>query len=411
MSKVGGALPSWYWPPGVPRRVPVPQQPLDRLLRQRFAKSPERPALVSADRRLTYGELLTRVQEIAGGLQALKLPGAIAVSETDAEDSIILFLASLFAGRPVFFADASAPTDLTASQLEQAKVSATLTSGKIGKTLEGIGGRIIHTNELNGNFSEAGGARRANDPAALFPCGRGVAMHSHFSLSAMSAALAAFIIRLRELPFLCTGTVTVSWETLAPALLAMLNGMPVVFATAEAMDAGATPIEAENAYVFIRREEADAMLDRGRISPAIKAASYVFVSTGQFTTKWRRRFEALCGRPIFPLWGLPELGPVIAPHPTWLPVHGHGFPLVNVSLVPIDPGTGKVSIVPWELLEQAEVGVETLSAMLGYTETARNASARAGNALRTHEIASMDHVGVVVLHGRAAGFEEAASAY
>lgn len=62
------------------------------------------------------------------------------------------------------------------------------------------------------------------------------------------------------------------------------------------------------------------------------------------------------------------------------------------------------------MLEEAEVGVETLSVMAGYTESARNASARVGTALRTHEIASMDHVGVVVLRRPAARSQEAASA-
>ena len=123
------------------------------------------------------------------------------------------------------------------------------------------------------------------------------------------------------------------------------------------------------------------------------------MSTGVFEPKWRKRLESLCGRPIFPIWGSPELGPVVASHPTWLPPHGHGFPLVNVSLIPIDPGTGQVSIVPWEMLQQAEMGVEALSAMVGYAEPSRNVGTKSGTALRTRQIVTMDHVGVVVLQG------------
>jgi hypothetical protein len=120
--------------------------------------------------------------------------------------------------------------------------------------------------------------------------------------------------------------------------------------------------------------------------------------------RWRRKLESLCAAPVFPIWGMPELGPVLAAHPTWLPPHGHGFPLVNVSLVPIEPTTGRVSIVPWEMLEQAEMGVETLSAMIGYAEPSLNAGMKSGTALRTRQIASMDHVGVVVLQEKAGAY-------
>ena len=410
MSKVGGALPSWYWPPGVPRRVPVAQQPLDRLLRQRFTKVKDSPALVSSSRTISYGELLARVQEIAGGLQALKLAGSIAIGETDAIEGLTLLLGGLFAGRPVFLPDPSAASEVIGSQLAEAKASIVLTAGQVGKQFEGAGIPTVRKEQLQGTFSETGGAKRATDAAVLLPSGRGIVVHSHFSLSAMSASLAAFIIGLRELPFLCTEPNVGSWETLAAVTLALLHGMPIAFARLAELEAGAALAGAERGYVILERHDADGILRAGRTPRAISEAPYLFVSMGPFAPKWRRKFEKLVGRPISPLWGLPELGPVVAPHPTWMPIYGHGFPLVNVSLVPIDPGTGKVSIVPWELLEEAEVGVETLSVMAGYAESARNASARVGTALRTREIASMDHVGVVVLRGPAARGQEAASA-
>ncbi len=407
MSKVGGALPSWYWPPGVPRRVPVAQQPLDRLLRQRFAKSQNEPALLSANVALSYGELLARVQQMAGGLQALEPAGPIAVGETLAIDNLTLFLGGLLAGRPVFLADASIDGDAIAAQLAEAKVMMILTAGHPRAELEKSGIRIVATDDLKGSFNEAGGGKRATEPVAFLRSRRGVVVHSHFSLSAMAASLAAFIAKLRQTPFLCTSSALGSWETLAPIVLALLNAMPVGFATVQELNEGVDLAAAAGGYMILERCAADEILRTRRVPLAITGAPYVFVSTGQFTPKWRRRFETLCRRPIFPVWGLAELGPVVAPHPTWLPLHGHGFPLVNVSLVPIDPGTGKISIVPWELLEQAEVGVETLSAMVGYTQRASNLAARVGTAVRTREMASMDHVGVVVLHGPAAAVEEA----
>jgi hypothetical protein len=214
----------------------------------------------------------------------------------------------------------------------------------------------------------------------------------------MSASLAAFIIKLRELPFLCSAPAVASWETLAAVLVAFLNNAPVTFATLEEIKRGKQSPLAAHGYFILQRRDADALARNGRAPRAIAEASYLFVLTGCFKPRWRRKLESSCRRPIFPLWGLPEIGPVVAPHPSWLPIHGHGLPLVNVSLVPIDPASGKVSIVPWELLEHAEVGVEALSTMIGYGAPARNAGVRVGTVLRTRQLASMDHVGVVVLH-------------
>jgi len=218
-------------------------------------------------------------------------------------------------------------------------------------------------------------------------------------VSAMAASMAAFIPRLREIPFVCTEPTIGSWEMLTGILLAISQGKPVVFASLEEFDTGELTDFVTDNYMIIQRSQADAMLAGGRIPPMISQSAYVFVSTGSFAARWRRHMEALCGRPIFPIWGLSEVGPLVAAHPTWIPPHGHGFPLVNVSLIPIDPDSGKISIVPWEMLDQAEVGVEALSAMVGYVEPALNVGAKIGTALRTHQVATMDHVGVVALQG------------
>jgi len=270
---------------------------------------------------------------------------------------------------------------------------------------------MVARSELHGTFSESGTAIRATEPALLLPSGRGLVAHSHFSVSAMAASMAAFIPRLREIPFVCTEPAIASWEMLTGILLAISQGKPVVFATLEQFDSGELADFANDSYMIIQRSQADAMLAEHRVPHVIGQSAYVFVSTGSFAPRWRRRMEALCGRPIFPLWGLSEVGPLVAAHPTWIPPHGHGFPLVNVSLIPIDPDSGKVSIVPWEMLDQAEVGVEALSAMVGYVEPARNVGVKVGTAVRTHQVAAMDHVGVVALQGSPFDAQGAAIAY
>ena len=396
MSKVGGALPSWYWPVGVPRRVPVAQQPLGRVFRQKFLTAKDRPAVVSQNSRLSYGELLEQCLSLAGGIQAAGLDGIIAIADSDPVQSLMLCIAGLFAGRCVFFADPADSAEQLAARLAEAKASALIASDGAALPAAAAGVKVIARSELKGTFSDIP-AKRATEPALLIPTGRGVVAHSHFSASAMAASMAAFISQLKEIPFLCTEPAIGSWEMLTGIVLALSQGRPIAFGRFDEFDSGALTEFAANGYLIVRQDQANKMLADGKAPALIGRAAYAFISTGFFKPRWRRRLESLCGRPIFPLWGLPELGPLVASHPTWLPPHGHGFPLVNVSLIPIDPGSGKVSIVPWEMLDEAEIGVEALSAMVGYVEPARNVGMKIGTAVRTRQVASMDHVGVVAL--------------
>jgi hypothetical protein len=396
MSKVGGALPSWYWPVGVPRRVPVAQQPLGRVFRQKFAVVKDRPAVVSQTARFSYGELLEQSLNLAGGIQAASLDGTLAIADPDPVQSLLLCIAGLFAGRCVFLANPAESPQRLAAQLTEAKASTVVTSDGVSLP-DGISVKIVGRSELKGNFNDKATAKRATDPALLIPSGRGVVAHSHFSASAMAASMAAFIFRLREIPFLCTEPSISSWEMLIGILVALSQGRPIAFGRFDEFDSPELVDFAREGYLIISQDQANKMLVEGKAPALISRVGYVFVSTGYFSPRWRRRLESLYDRPIFPLWGLPELGPLVASHPTWLPPHGHGFPLVNVSLIPIDPGSGKVSIVPWEMLDEAEVGVETLAAMLGYVDTTRNVGIKAGTAVRTRQVASMDHVGVVAL--------------
>jgi len=404
MSKVGGALPSWYWPAGIPRRVPVAQQPLGRMLRQRFATAKDRLAITHRGVEISYGQLLERCLALAGGMQSANLSGTIAIAEPDPAEAMMLCVAAWFAGRCVFLADPKARGEQLEAQLAQAKATALIAPAPAGVT------RLVARSELTGNFAESGTARRATEPAVLIRGSRGLVAHSHFSLSAMAAAMAAFIPHLREIPFVCTEPALGSWEMLTGIILALLYGMPIRFDELQTLGRSDEHEIEKFGYVIIPRDRADSMLVDNRVPSVMRQANYVFVSTGFFAWRWRQRVETVLHRLVFPVWGLPESGPLVAAHPTWLPTHGHGFPLVNVSLIPIDPGSGKVSIVPWEMLEQAEVGVETLSAMVGYVEPSHNVGIKAGTAVRTRQVASMDHVGVVVLRESLSAGQETLSA-
>jgi acyl-CoA synthetase (AMP-forming)/AMP-acid ligase II len=381
----------------VPRRVPVPQQPLDRLLRQRFAKAKDAPAMVARGSTVTCGQLLENALALAGGIQSAETGNTVALVSRDRAEQVTILLAALFAGKAVFMPDPAASPDQAAAQLGEAQVSAILEAGEGEETLAASGIPRFRKAELYAPFKEAPRPKRATDPAILFGTPRGVVLHSHFSLCAISASLAAFIPGLKELGFLSLGPLE-AWETLAGVLTAFLNGMPVALAAPDELRAAKLPQAGPKSYAIVSRGEIDAMLAEGYAPRAIKETAQLLVSTDHFAAHWRRRAEHLLKRPICPMWGLPEVGPIVAAHPTWLPFHGHGFPLVNVSLVPIDPESGHVSIVPWEMLERAEAGVESLSAMVGYVDPARTASGRIGKIMRTGQIVTMDHVGVVILH-------------
>ena len=161
MSKVGGALPSWYWPVGVPRRVPVAQQPLGRVFRQKFLTAKDRPALVSHNARLSYGELLEQSLALAGGIQAAGLDGTIAIADPDPVQSLLLCMAGLFAGRCVFLADPADSAEQLAARLAEAKASALIASD--GAALpQGAAVRIVAEERTEGNLQRQGNGEASN---------------------------------------------------------------------------------------------------------------------------------------------------------------------------------------------------------------------------------------------------------
>ncbi|HSD10184.1 MAG TPA: AMP-binding protein, partial [Candidatus Binatia bacterium] len=313
-------------------------------------------------------------------------------------EALLLLLAGLFAEKRILFVDPDASAEKQAADLQSAQASAVLVG--IGRSFDrtsSAGLPVLSRGELADDFRESSRPRRALDVALLMPCEHGLVLHSHFSIAAMCTSLVTFIPQLRDRSYVCALPLG-CWEALTGAFGALLHGLPIVFPTLET-EGGAMLPRDRQAYTILLRRQVDAALRRRKKPAALAGLRYMFVSTGAFDAAWRRRAEALFGQAILPVWGLPEVGPMVAPHPTWFPSSSHGLPLVNVSLVPIDPATGKVSLVPWEMLDQAEVCVETLSGMVSHANVADDAALRVGKLFRTHQIASIDNVGVVTLHG------------
>ncbi len=396
MSKVGGALPAWYWPEGIPRRSPVPNQTIDRLIKKGGGRKPDVPAIVSPARTVSFGELLELVPACGSAL-AVQAPDAdtVAVVDRDLGAAVVLALAAIAAGKRALICDLDADPATQELHLAEAEVDVVLTAE--GATGIAGGRPVITLSRLETFDGERPKLRAAKAPApALIIPGNGeLVVHSQFGLAAMGVSLAAFVPELKELALVAPPPLC-NWESLAAVMAALMNGATVYTDELDAVEASG--VDVSQAWSVLLREQADGIAKGGVHPDALTRLAHLFVSTAYFDVGWRRKLEHACGREVLPLWGTPELGPAVAAHPSWFPLDAHGIPLVNVRVVPVDPTSGDVSVVPWEMLERAEIGVESPAAMLSFVREGADEELRAGKILRTRIDASVDHVGVVILH-------------
>lgn len=399
MSKVGGALPAWYWPEGIPRRSPVPQQTLDRLIKRASSRVADSPAIIWSDRQITFTELLDTATALGQAVIGLCADDeVVAVVESDPGEALVLMLGVTATGKLALLADCSAPDATLAAQLAEAKAKVVLTASETDLANRLPKARLVTRSELDafdGNRAKLR-AVKAAAPAVIIPAGKELAQHSNYSLAAMATALPAFIPELKSMTLVAPPPAW-RWESLTMMLSALVNGSPVVVGPL------ADIVEDDNvsfksAYTMLLRGQADEMIAERATSLALRELRYVFVSTPFFESFWRYHLEALRGREVLPVWGTTALGPAVAAHPTWFPLEAHGIPLVNVRVLPVNPNSGEPSLVPWEMLESAEIGVESPSAMVGFVRKAADEGIKSGKIFRTHISASVDHVGVVVLH-------------
>jgi AMP-binding enzyme len=392
MAKVGGAVSSWYWPEGIPRRVPVHQQPVDSRLQVRTAMKAVRdqPAFVSAASTLTYSGLREEMLQRSRAIHSIEPgAGAVAIAERDLRHALPLMLAALSAGKQILLADPDADPAKLLAQLHQCGATMVLTGGSSARK-QIPASRVVTVDELHDGPDFKVASRGANQPAVILPSGGDLIVHSHFSITAMAASLTAFIPSLRQLPFLSLHGLS-RWEDLTAILGTLLYGTYVIPGS---LTDNARPDQTE-AYTILTRDDAERLIKIGRSPAVLSRLRYVFVSMAHFDDRWRRHLERILGKPILPIWGMPQAGPAVAAHPSWVPLHSHGIPLVNVNLMPADPASGQLSDVPWEMLAMAEVLVETVSQMLRMTNPQADANARSGKLLRSHALATVDPVGVV----------------
>lgn len=397
MGKVAQVLIAGYWPDRVPRRVGVPQQSLAKLLDRAAAKSPEALALLTAERRLTVADFYAGVDRLAAGIIASTPPNStVAVCEPAPDRAVELFAAALLAGCKVTLLDAARP-EAVASLLASSPggpAVAVLTHER-GPHSGAWAGEVLDTAELLARGDGSPTTRRAarwRDVALRLPAGDVLVGHSHVSAAAWSTGLTTFIPELlgRDVVW-PAGASIAEWDALLAALVALFSGRAIVFAPE------AAGWEPRQAWAVLRRPQADAAAG-GEVPEWLRQAALVFVLVADFQVRWRRRLENAIGNVLLPLWGAPEHGPAILAHPSWAPLEVHGLPLVNLTMVPVDPTTGEPSEVPWEMLTRAELGVESpgnvVEAPADWLEQ-RLFTLRGNAVVRTGRSVSVDRLGLL----------------
>lgn len=398
MGKVAQVLIAGYWPDRVPRRIGVPQVPIAKLLDRAVGRAPDALALLSDGISLSHAELHAEAGRYTTGI-AQKVPpnGSLGILEPSLASALVLTVAGFLAGCKVSILDASAP-ELVGDWAASARFDLLVASEDLAPRVV-FDGEVTTPKALRASGAEAPTKRPARwrEVAVRVPSGKALVGHSHVGVSAMVTNLTTYIPELAELDLAHDAPLS-RWDGLAGAMTALVSGRGLIVG-AERASGGFEPREA---YGILTREQADLIVQTGSVPAHLAGLRLLFVCVDDFSVKWRRRLEDVLDRVVLPLWGAPETGPALAAHPSWAPLEIHGLPLVNVTLIPIDPTTREPSDVPWEMLTRAELGVESPSVMVeaGGPELAADLITVRGNAVvRTGKVVTVDRLGLVRFDG------------
>jgi hypothetical protein len=371
-------------------------RPLGAQLEQAWARvKAGGAAVITRERVTTYKEFHDEATVLARGLAArAPVRSVVALLGSPGPELLALVAAGQLAGCEVALLDPTSPGSL-ARQL--AALAPDLLVVGDGADRPAAGDlEVVSANALRraGLKGAGAGERRSRwrDPAVLLPFADRFAEHSHAGVAAMAKALTSFIATLESCHFACDGPLH-RWDIFAFVMTALLSGRAIVFDPNEA--AAWTPSEAYGALTW---EQADAIVSAGKAPRYLGELQLLFVVMSKFDVAWRRRLENILERVVLPIWGTPQTGPAVAAHPSWAPLEVHGLPLTNVTLLPLNPANGRPSDVPWEMLDRAELGIESPSV------PAKERNGGPGGALfewrgaavaRTGAIVKVDQLGMV----------------
>ncbi|MDA8057451.1 MAG: AMP-binding protein [Actinomycetota bacterium] len=401
MPKTIATTPSWYWPDTVPRVFGVPPVPVAALAVDGPARRRPQDAALSGDdgADLTASELAARVAATASAVRDVVSPeGAVAVAAGPGAAGVVAVLGALASGRRV--ALAAADDDRARAVLEAARPDFGLCDAEGADLLSAAGVAVLEVGDEPPTALDetpAAGAGSLRDERVCLSGSSGPVWHSQRSLLAGALVVPSFFEPEPGSAWLVLQS-PCSWDGLAVVVGALAAGCPVVAAVA-----GDGAVEATERYqpgwITASLEDAGRTWSGGggrrRRSQGVPGRWLVATVDGPFDPDERRSVGAAAGGGALTLFGMGEIGPVLAAHPSWFLDEPAGIPVPNMHVLPADPDTGEPIDVMWELLDHAMVSA--WSPALALSGFPPGPGAPAGRRFATGVLAASDPNGMLYL--------------
>ncbi|MEJ2131775.1 MAG: AMP-binding protein [Gammaproteobacteria bacterium] len=346
MPKTIAITPSWYWPEHVERVIGIPPLSVPGFCVYRHGRDrPDDLAVVHGDQRLSFGELLERVERTSACLDARADGGErVVLGPLQGIDGITLLLAAL---------TSSAYARVLGVEEDAVAVAAAFGSSLNVSSAAELGGEGTLAPDI---WSRTIG----NAPVLCIPGTRGSVSHTHRSLLAGAISLATFFHLDRSSSWVSALPLS-GWDGVLSALIPLSVGAPLVIVNGDD-DAFAEAIQREEAQYGMHDLEGAVRVTREARRGVRKArdvlSAMLLTVNGPFDPGDRQRVARQFRCSALTLFGLPETGPIFASHPQWYLDESVGIPVTNAHVVPADPRSGAPIRTLWELVESAEVTVK-----------------------------------------------------
>jgi hypothetical protein len=380
MGKGALGLLSAYWPEMTARHAHVPLERATQYTVHRSAKSdPDRVALVTPQRSVTFAELSDLVRRAAAGIVEHAGDGdRVAILVDDPIAQAAFTFGAWEADRIAFVASGPVPYEKLADFAPDLVIARELAHAPPGVPV-GTPHTIMAKEPLTA------GKANLRTPVLVLPNvdATGEVAHNHKTLVGTAVAFGSFFqfepgaeVVLLEPPTGWLGlavllgawsratTIRVAWTAGWAGHPGRVDYLAGSFAAAEARYAGTTP----------------ALRD---VQAGVGA---ILGIEGPFSVAKRRRLARRLGTPVLTLYGRNDLGPAIGSHPTWYLDDAVGIPLPNVDTRPLDPSDGAELTIGWDAVEEAEIGVKSVMAPAG--------GELSGTWLRTRLMGQVDPTGL-----------------
>ncbi|HKY76209.1 MAG TPA: AMP-binding protein [Acidimicrobiia bacterium] len=380
MGKGALGLLSAYWPEMTARHAHVPLERATQYTVHRTAASdPDRAALVTPQRSVTFAELSDLVRRAAAGIaERVGDGGRVAILVDDPIAQAAFTFGAWEADRIAFVASGPVPFDKLTDFAPDLVIARELAHAPPGVPVG-----TPHT--VMAKAPGTSGKPNLRTPVLVLPNvdATGEVAHNHKTLVGTAVAFGSFFqfeagaeVVLLEPPTGWLGlavllgawaratTIRVAWTPAWAGHPERVDYLIGSFAAAEARYAGATP----------------ALRD---VRAGVGA---ILGIEGPFSPAKRRRLARRLGTPVLTLYGRNDLGPAIGSHPTWYLDDAVGIPLPNVDTRPLDPSDGAELTIGWDAVEEAEIGVKSVLAPAG--------GELSGTWLRTRLMGQVDPTGL-----------------